>query len=63
MRSLYVSVPDDTAEKLRRLAARERRAPRQQAAVLLMDALSRLEIASELRPDDQDPVASRERRR
>jgi hypothetical protein len=44
MQAINVSVPDEAAEKLRAIAARERRAPRAQAAVLPLDALQRLDL-------------------
>ena len=40
-RSLYVTLPGDTAEALRELSVREFRHPRDQAAVLLLDGLRR----------------------
>lgn len=41
MRSIYISLPADAADRLRELARRERRSPRQQAAVLVLAALER----------------------
>lgn len=41
MRSIYISLPADAADRLRDLAWRERRSPRQQAAVLVLAALER----------------------
>ena len=39
MHSIYIALPDDAADRLRELARRERRSPRQQAAVLVLAAL------------------------
>ena len=55
MRSIYISIPTEAAERLRDLARRERRSPRQQAAVLVLAALDREATAQ--RPDD--PLPSR----
>jgi hypothetical protein len=41
MSSFYISLPADAADRLRELAWRERRSPRQQAAVLVLAALER----------------------
>jgi hypothetical protein len=41
MRSIYISIPAEAADRLRELAWRERRSPRQQAAVLVLAALER----------------------
>ncbi len=41
MRSIYIAVPADAADKLRELAQREFRAPRQQAAILVLAGLKR----------------------
>jgi hypothetical protein len=43
MPTFYIALPDDDADRLRELAWRERRSPRQQAAVLVLAALDRLE--------------------
>jgi hypothetical protein len=43
MPTFYIALPDDAADRLRELAWRERRSPRQQAAVLVLAALERLE--------------------
>lgn len=51
MRSIYISLPADAADRLRELAWRERRSPRQQAAVLVLAALER----------DADTAARREK--
>lgn len=48
MRSIYIAIPDDAAAKLRELARREFRAPRQQAAVLVLAGLERAGLDSEL---------------
>lgn len=47
MRSIYIAIPDDAAAKLRELARREFRAPRQQAAILVLAGLERAGLASE----------------
>lgn len=41
MRSINISIPAEAADRLRELAWRERRSPRQQAAVLVLAALER----------------------
>ncbi len=41
MKVIYVALPPDAFEALRRLAARELRHPRQQAARLILDGLRR----------------------
>jgi len=41
MYTFTVAIPTDAAERLRELARRERRSPRQQAAVLVLTALDR----------------------
>ena len=43
MHSIRVSLPDDAAAKLSELARAEFRGPRQQAAVLLIEALERVD--------------------
>lgn len=41
MRSIYIAIPDEAADQLRELARREFRAPRQQAAILVLEGLER----------------------
>jgi len=41
MTSLYIAIPTEAAEKLRELAHRDLRSPRNQAAVLLVEAIHR----------------------
>lgn len=41
MHSINISIPTETVDRLRELARRERRSPRQQAAVLVITALER----------------------
>ena len=41
MLSISIAIPAEAAERLRELARRERRSPRQQAAVLVIAALER----------------------
>jgi hypothetical protein len=48
MPTFYIALPDDAADRLRDLAWRERRSPRQQAAVLALAALERLD--ADVRP-------------
>ena len=43
MPTFYIALPEDAADRLRELARRERRSPRQQAAVLILAALERLD--------------------
>ncbi len=52
MRSIYIAIPDDAADKLRELAQREFRAPRQQAAILVLAGLKRAGLDPELGSDD-----------
>lgn len=60
MRSIYIAIPDDAADKLRELARREFRAPRQQAAVLVLEGLKNAgldpdEELAPVRPSDVSP--------
>jgi hypothetical protein len=41
MHSISIALPAEAADRLRELARRERRSPRQQAAVLVLAALER----------------------
>ena len=41
MHSISIAIPAEAADRLRDLARRERRSPRQQAAVLVLAALER----------------------
>ena len=52
MRSIYIAIPDDAADKLHELARREFRAPRQQAAVLVLAGLRRAELNPGLRYEE-----------
>jgi hypothetical protein len=54
MRSIYISLPADAADRLRELAWRERRSPRQQAAVLVLAALER-DAETAARRENQSP--------
>ena len=55
MRSIYIAISDDAADKLRELARREFRAPRQQAAVLVLAGLRRAGLDPGLRYEE-DPA-------
>ncbi|HYN68824.1 MAG TPA: hypothetical protein VEX41_01275 [Candidatus Eisenbacteria bacterium] len=52
MRTIYVPLPEDAAERLRELARREMRDPRSQASWLILDGLRRAGSDPELRADD-----------
>jgi predicted transcriptional regulator len=49
LRSITVAIPDEASAKLNELARREYRRPKDQAAVLLLDALRRVELDTEAR--------------
>ena len=61
MRSIYISIPAEAADRLRDLARRERRSPRQQAAVLVLAGLDREGTGQ--RPDDAPPARTATGRR
>jgi hypothetical protein len=61
MRSIYISIPAEAADRLRDLARRERRSPRQQAADLVLAALDR-EVTAH-RPADVLPARTTTGRR
>lgn len=50
--SIRVVIPDDAATKLAELARREFRAPRQQAAILVLEGLKRAGLGPELPPEE-----------
>ncbi len=52
MRSIYIAIPDDAADRLRELARREFRAPRQQAAILVLEGLERARLGSDPSPEE-----------
>jgi hypothetical protein len=45
VQAIRVLIPDDVAAKLTELARQEYRAPKQQAAVLLVEAVTKAELA------------------
>ncbi len=49
MRSIYVPLPEDVADRLRELARRELRDPREQAVWLTVEGLRRADL--EAKPD------------
>jgi len=57
MRSIYIALPDEAADRLRELARRELRSPRQQATVLVLAGLER----ARLREPEAEPKPSRRR--
>jgi len=59
MHSISIAIPTEAADRLRDLARRERRSPRQQAAVLVLAALDREGTGSEPEPRDERPPARR----
>ncbi len=61
MKAIYVVLPTEAFEALRRLAARELRHPRQQAARLILDGLRR--EVSDVSLSAAAGEAARERRR
>jgi hypothetical protein len=68
MRSITLAIPDATAAKLAELARRQYRAPRQQAAALLVAGIERAWIAAQRGPVPSDvshdkPSAANESRR
>ncbi len=50
MHSISIAIPAEAADRLRELARRERRSPRQQAAVLVLAGLDREGVAPNSRP-------------
>ena len=56
MHSISIAIPAEAADRLRELARRERRSPRQQAAVLVLAALDREGTGQ--RPDDVPPAGT-----
>lgn len=52
MRSIYIAIPDEAANKLRELARREFRAPRQQAAVLVLAGLKNAGLDPDEEPEN-----------
>ena len=59
MHSISIAIPAEAADRLRELARRERRSPRQQAAVLVLAALDRESPGSDQQPDRERPPAAR----
>ncbi len=59
MHSISIAIPAEAAERLRDLARRERRSPRQQAAVLVLAALEREDSGSDPQPDRERPPEAR----
>ena len=47
MRSITLAIPDTAAAKLAEIARRQYRAPRQQAAALLVDAIEKAGLAAD----------------
>lgn len=53
MRAIYVPLPEGVADRLRELARREFRDPREQATWLILEGLRRAGLDVELRPDER----------
>jgi hypothetical protein len=63
MRSLNLAIPEDVAQQLDRLAERDFRRPRDEAALLLVQAVRRAALDLSLRPEErtEPPVAKPDR--
>ena len=63
MRSINLAIPEDVAQQLDRLAEREFRRPRDEAALLLVQAVRRASLDHLLRPEEgtEPPVAKPDR--
>jgi hypothetical protein len=60
MRSLNLAIPEDVAQQLGRLAERDFRRPRDEAALLLVQAVRRAALDPDQRPGDPvEPPVSR----
>jgi hypothetical protein len=59
MHSISIAIPAEAVDRLRDLARRERRSPRQQAAVLVIAALEREDSCSDRQPDREQRLDSR----
>ena len=57
MRSITLAIPEGAATKLAELARIHYRAPRQQAAALLVEAIERADVASQADHSRSDPEA------
>jgi hypothetical protein len=57
MKAIYVPLPDGVADRLRELARREMRDPREQASWLIVDGLRRAGLEPELRSDERAALA------
>ena len=58
MRSIYVPLPEGTADRLRELARRELRDPKEQAAWLILDGLRRAGLDVELESRERAALAA-----
>lgn len=65
MRSLNLAIPEDVAQQLGRLAERDFRRPRDEAALLLVQAVRRAALDLSLRPEEgaEPPVVKPDRSR
>jgi hypothetical protein len=60
VRSIYVPLPDPATDRLRELAQRELRDPREQAAWLILDGLRRAGLEVELKSAERVALAPAE---
>jgi len=58
VRSIYVPLPEGAADRLRELARRELRDPREQAAWLILDGLRRAGLPVNVSPHDRAAMAA-----
>jgi hypothetical protein len=61
MRSIYVPLPEGAADRLRELARRELRDPREQAAWLILEGLDRSGLPVDLTALERSALRPRER--
>jgi hypothetical protein len=63
MRAIYVPLPEGAADRLRELARREMRDPRDQAGWLIIDGLRRAGLQVDLAPRERAALAPNSRAR
>jgi hypothetical protein len=56
MRLINIAIPDDVASRLNELARREYRRPRDQAAVLIIDGLDRVDVPAALKSAEREAL-------